>query len=116
MMTITFRGLAWALIAAIFDLSLVPPSLRPVISAPHDFEHFAIFALCGVAFGLGYRAAYLFQATALVAFSGLIEILQLLTPGRHARMIDFTVDAIAICVGVLIAWLVLKISSSNQWH
>jgi VanZ family protein len=38
----------------------------------------------------------------LVVFSAMIEILQLYIPGRHARWIDFVVDAIAAVVGILI--------------
>ena len=108
MMITLFRGLAWLLLGAIIMLSVVPPTLRPETGTPHNLEHFAIFALCGFAFGLGYRAGHLWQAVALVAFSGLIELLQLLVPGRHARAIDFVVDSLACCVGMLLAWLTVK--------
>src|ERR1043165_1163255 len=100
-MTTLFRGLAWALLAVILILSVVPPTLRPETAAPHDLEHFAIFALCGFAFSIGYRSHHLFQAIGLVAFSGSIELLQLMAPGRHARLIDFALDAPASCRGVL---------------
>jgi VanZ family protein len=98
------------LIGAIVILSLVPPSLRPVTEAPHDLEHFAIFALCGYAFGLGYRSHHLVRAVALVTFAGAIEVLQFTAPGRHARMLDFVIDAIASCAGVLIGWVTLKVA------
>ena len=96
------RALAWAFAAAIVALSVVPPSLRPVTDLPHGVEHFAAFVLCGFAFGLGYRMAVVIEAAALVAFAGAIEIVQLFAPGRHARLTDFAVDAIAIYVGLLI--------------
>jgi VanZ family protein len=35
-----------------------------------------------------------------VFFTGAIEAAQLLVPGRHARLIDFIVDVVAVCVGV----------------
>ena len=38
-----------------------------------------------------------------VGLTGLIEILQFLAPGRHARLEDFIVDALAACVGLAIA-------------
>jgi VanZ family protein len=110
MSTRIFRILAWMLIGAIVILSLVPPSLRPVTGAPHGLEHFAIFALCGYAFGLGYRSRYLLHAIALVTFAGSIEVLQFTAPGRHARMLDFAIDAIASCAGVLIGWMTLKVT------
>ena len=110
MSTRLFRILAWVLIGAIVMLSLLPPSLRPVTAAPHDLEHFTIFALCGYAFGLGYRSRHLLHAVALVTFAGAIEVLQFTAPGRHARMLDFVIDAIASCAGVLIGWVMLKVT------
>jgi VanZ family protein len=35
-----------------------------------------------------------------VLFCAGIELAQLIVPGRHARLSDFFVDAIAICVGI----------------
>ncbi len=34
---------------------------------------------------------------------GVIEILQLWAPGRHARLEDFAVDALAACAGLAVA-------------
>jgi len=31
---------------------------------------------------------------------GVLELLQLWMPGRHARLADFVVDALAACVGL----------------
>ncbi len=45
----------------------------------------------------------------MVAFAGAVEIAQLFVPGRHARMSDFIVDALAVCVGVLTAVLVGRV-------
>jgi VanZ family protein len=108
MRTRLFRLLAWILVAAVLALSLVPPSWRPITGTPHNFEHFAIFSLCGCAFGLGYRSGLHVLTIGLVAFSGLVEILQLMTPGRHARVTDFIVDALASCAGVVVGRITLK--------
>jgi VanZ family protein len=102
------RALAIAIAGLIVILSLVPPSLRPVTAAPHDFEHFAIFLLCGLCLGLGYRSGHLLQGGALVIFAAVVEVLQRLIPGRHARLGDFLIDAAAACAGVCLAWTVLK--------
>ena len=98
------RSVAWCLAAAIVALSVVPPGLRPETGAPHHLEHFIIFAATGLAFGLGYRQRSL-VAPLLVAFSGAVEVVQLLVPGRHARVGDFVVDALAACCGLLAATL-----------
>ena len=103
-----FRALTWMLIALILVLSVVPPSLRPVTGVRHSLEHFAIFALCGFCFGLGYSIRLSTQAIGLATFATVVEALQLLVPGRHARLIDLVVDSLASVAGVLIAWLLVR--------
>jgi VanZ family protein len=102
-----FQFAAWLLILAIVVLSVVPAENRPVTSAPHDFEHAAIFLGTGLAFGLGYRR-HLFQIIGLIAFSAAIEIVQLVIPGRHARVSDFVVDAVSVSLGVGLALLIAQ--------
>lgn len=102
------RAAAWLLIAVVVALSLLPPEFRPVSGAPHDAEHFAIFAFTGLIVGLGYRSYHPYQAAALIAFTGAVEIAQVWIPGRHARLEDFVVDASAACIGVAMAWLALR--------
>ena len=101
----TARIAAWALAAAIVILSLVPPTLRPETGAPHSLEHFTIFAATGFAFGLGYKRRHDLLAILLFIFSSAIEIAQLFVPGRHARLGDFIIDALAACIGVVMASL-----------
>jgi VanZ family protein len=101
------RIAAWVLMAAIVVLSLVPPTLRPETSAPHSLEHFTIYVATGFAFGLGYKHRHDLLAILLVIFSGSIEIAQLFAPGRHARLSDFIIDAIAACMGLAMASLLL---------
>ena len=100
------RIIAWALLIVITALSLGPPGLRPETGAPRPFEHLAIFALCGVAFGLGYRRRLSLVMAALIVFAAAIESAQMLVPGRHARLSDFIVDAVAMCVGVAVTSIV----------
>jgi VanZ family protein len=102
------RAAAWLLIVATLALSLVPASQRPVTGTPHNFEHLAIFVVMGLVFGLGYRSHYLSQAAGLVAFAGAVEIAQYWVPGRHARISDFIVHAIGICISVVAAWLAIQ--------
>jgi len=100
----TIRIAAWLLAAAIVVLSLVPPELRPILDAPHALEHFAIFSATGFAFGLGYGRQYS-VAIVLVFFAGVIEVAQLFVPGRHARLSDFIVDALAACIGSAVSYV-----------
>lgn len=107
------RSIAWILAAAIIYLSLVPPALRPETDLPHDFEHFGIFCVTGLAFGLGYQYRRALLAALLVCFAGAVEVAQLFAPGRHARLSDFIIDALAASVGVIVVRLVEWISAGG---
>jgi VanZ family protein len=105
-----FRIVAWVCVAAIVVLSLVSPSLRPVTRLPHNLEHLAIFAITGLALGLGYPGRLMRHIAMLVIFAGVIELAQFVTPGRHPRLIDFVVDAGSACVGAALAALMKRLS------
>jgi VanZ family protein len=97
---------AWLCLAAIVILSVVTPSLRPVTILPHDLEHAAIFMLAGLSVGLGYPNFPARNMIALTIFAAAIELAQLYVPGRHARLLDFAVDAAAASAGVALAVVV----------
>jgi VanZ family protein len=101
------RIIGWSLATAIVVLSVVPATLRPETGVPHNIEHFAIYWATGLAFALGYSLTPLL-AMALVIFSGAVEILQLSIPGRHARLSDFIVDALASVFGLITISLVTQ--------
>jgi VanZ family protein len=64
-----------------------------VSSSQAQLEHFAAFAVVGLAFGLAYpKRVFLVAAIILISPFGL-EALQLLTPDRHARLLDAVVKA-----------------------
>jgi VanZ family protein len=99
------RASAWLMMAAIAVLSLVPPAARPTVgiggwTMPHALEHAGIFLLDGLAFGVAYPGHERLLSIGVVAFCGAIELAQLMVPGRHARISDFAVDAIAACAGI----------------
>ena len=100
-MSIVFKLIAWCLAAAIAFATLGPPGSRPHASSlGQDGEHALAFVLLGLAFGLAYARNRLFTAIMVVGLTGLVEILQFLAPGRHARLEDFLVDALAACAGI----------------
>lgn len=106
-----FRIAAWLCLAAIGALSLVTPAFRPVTILPHNAEHIAIFALAGLAVGLGYPARVAWHMMALTVFAAVVEVAQFLTPGRHPRVSDFIVDALAACAGVALAYLFARLTA-----
>ena len=82
----------WLALAFIVYATLSPIDDRPVVAGPH-FEHFMAFAVVGLAFGLAYpKRMFLVAAIILISAFGL-EALQVLTPDRHARLLDALVKA-----------------------
>ena len=116
-MTIILRICAWLLAAAIAFATLGPAQLRPHSDLGQNGEHAFAFVLLGLAFGLAYTQRRLLTAAITVAGIGGLEILQLWAPGRHARLQDFLVDALAACIGLIIVagldWTIRQSRRSN---
>ncbi|MES2195916.1 MAG: VanZ family protein [Pseudomonadota bacterium] len=111
-MTILLKILAWLLAAAVAFATLGPPGSRPHSDLGQNGEHGLAFVLVGLAFGLAYPQRRWLTAIMTLAGVGLIEILQLVAPGRHARWSDFVVDALAAVAGLAVAaglgWIVAR--------
>jgi len=103
-MTFVLRIFAWLLAAAVAFATLGPPRYRPHSNLGQDGEHALAFVLIGLAFGLAYPRHRMTVVVSVVLI-GVLELLQVLVPGRHARLEDFIVDALAACVGFVIAAL-----------
>ena len=116
-MTMILRFFAWLLAAAVTFATLGPARYRPHSHLGQDGEHALAFVLIGLAFGLAYPRHRLLTSAIAVAATGVIEILQLWAPGRHARFEDFAVDALAACVGFAVAaaigWVLQRSRRSN---
>jgi VanZ family protein len=102
-MTLLLRIIAWLLTAAVVFATLGPARLRPHSELGQDGEHALAFVLVGLAFGLAYPKHRLLTAIIAVILIGVLELLQLWMPGRHARLEDFVVDALAACAGIAVA-------------
>jgi len=104
----------WLALAFIVYATLSPIDDRPVVAAPH-LEHFAAFALTGMAFALAYPHRLLLIVTIVVGSAFGLEALQLLTPDRHGRAIDASIKAAGgICgigVGRLVSFLLRTLFS-----
>ena len=103
MTTTILRLFAWSLAAAVTFATLGPPSYRPHSHLGQDGEHALAFILIGLAFGLAYTRHRLLTSAVAVVMIGLLEILQLWAPGRHARFEDFAVDALTAGAGFAFA-------------
>ena len=111
-MKILFRLSAAILIAAVVFATLGPPRYRPHSPLGQDGEHALAFVLVGLAVGLAFPQRKWLVAAVSVVLIGLLELMQLWAPGRHARLEDFVVDAVTACVGLagaaLIGWLTAR--------
>jgi VanZ family protein len=105
---------AWFLLAVIVVLSLVPPGARPGTFMPHKLEHASIFILDGIAFGMAYCGHEQLLSIGAVIFCASIELAQLTIPGRHARLSDFFVDAIAICIGIVAGSVMIRMRRRHR--
>lgn len=101
MMDAIFKLIAWLLAAAVIFATLGPANLRPHFDLGHNSEHAFAFLFVGISFGLAYKRNRPLTAIISIAAIGVLEILQLWDPGRHARLEDFVVDALAACAGLL---------------
>ena len=93
---------AWFLAAAVAFATLGPANLRPHSDFGQNGEHAFAFILVGIAFALAYRRNRPLTAAITIVLIGVLEILQLWVPGRHARLEDFVVDALAASAGLLL--------------
>jgi VanZ family protein len=93
-LTTLFRAAAWVFIAALVLLTIVPPPHGRSLPYPRHLEHFASFFIAGSLWYLGYpRRLLLVCLTLAVLFAGGLELLQMLVPGRHPRVVDFAQNA-----------------------
>lgn len=98
-MTALLRLVSWLLAAAVTFVTLGPENVRPHPVLGQQGDHALAFLLVGIFFGLAYPQQRWTVSTVAVALIGLLEIMQLWVPGRHARFEDFVVDALSACVG-----------------
>jgi VanZ family protein len=88
------RAAAWLVFVAVVFVTLGSPQYRPTTDFAHDVEHALAFLALGLLFGLGYASNRLTVILGAVPVIGVLEVLQLWMPGRHARMEDFVVNLV----------------------
>ena len=81
---VLLRGAAWLSVVVIAYLSLIPHSMEVRTPLPPGIEHAVAYAGSAALLTLAYptRTAWMIAAW-LFAYSGVLELLQSLSPGRH---------------------------------
>ena len=106
-MTQTISRIAgWLALAFIAFVTLSPIYDRPSIANP-QLEHFAAFAILGLALMLGYPRRMLPIVLIVIGSAFMLEAMQLLTPDRHGRVLDALVKAVGGLCGIGAGRLVL---------
>jgi hypothetical protein len=113
MMTLLRSG-AWLLAAAVTFATLGPPRYRPHAMMGQDADHSLAFLLVGLAFAFAYPQHRRLAMAISVVLIGVLELLQFVVPGRHARLEDFVVDALATIAGFALA-LALDWAKQRRW-
>jgi hypothetical protein len=107
----------WLALAFIVYATLSPINARPVVAGLH-VEHFAAFAVVGLAFAWGYPNRPFVVVAIVVGSAFALEAMQLLTPDRHGRILDALVKgAGGICgigVGQLGQLVVAQLTAPNS--
>ncbi|WP_338011430.1 VanZ family protein [Cupriavidus sp. IDO] len=108
-----WRLLFWPCAIAVLVLSLMPPT-QPMPTTGWDKSNhalaFLVLALLGRRAYVGRGVGVLF---ALVAYGGLIELLQGMTSYRDADWADLLADSIGILLAVVVDWLLAKFSRAG---
>lgn len=74
-------------------------------------EHLAAFGISGLLFSIAYPTRRALIALAGIGFTAVLEGLQIWAPGRHARVLDLTMDASGFCIGVALGLVVYRFLS-----
>jgi VanZ family protein len=100
---------ALAIFAALAAATLCPIQWRPRLSNDADAERFWAFFLLGMAakFATPRRHLSILIIVALIAFG--TEAMQLVVPGRHARLPDGTVKCLGAVAGVMAGYACFKL-------
>jgi VanZ family protein len=97
------RAASWVIISGLIITTIVPADARPVTGVQHELEHLLAFGLAGATFGLAYAWRLPLNLLSAVVFALALELSQIPLPTRHARFEDFVVDALAACLGIVLA-------------
>jgi hypothetical protein len=109
------RIFGWLAVIVIVVLSVVPGDARPHTGASGYFEHIAAYLITAGLLTFGYEARHspVIIAIGLSALSGLMEILQIYVPGRHAGFDDLAVSSVAAISGVALTLFFFRYSRTT---
>ncbi len=96
-----FKIAAWAILAGIIVVTVSPIGWRPGDVLPVDMDRALAFMLVTALFVVAYPRHFIVCAVLLVVGAAAMELLQLLSPTRHAHFDDAAVKAAGAALGAL---------------
>jgi VanZ family protein len=114
-----FRSLvamaAWTSLAVVAYATLSPLSERPefgdhgVLLLFSHFDQYIAYAVLGCLFGLAYPRQAFLVCILILGSAVLLEFAQLLTPDRHARILDAIRKIIGGAIGIAFAFFAISL-------
>ena len=106
---------AWAGVCFIVYATLCPLRDRPTLPVLSNLEHLAAFAVFGALFCLAYPRRTFAVLIFVLGTGALLEVLQLLTPDRHARTLDALQKIAGGAAGVFAGRAILYLDRVRSW-
>lgn len=108
------RANAWLAVLSIVVLSTVPGDLRPHVMENSYYEHFTAYFIAASLLTVGYSRPMQLPAhwAMLTVCAGVLELIQLLIPGRTASIGDFAMGTIGAWIGVFVGFLVRRVPTT----
>lgn len=95
-----FRLAAWSSLLVLVAVTLSPIGWRPHTVTFVGLDRATAFGVAGVVFAIAYPRRFLSLALFLMAAAFFIEMLQWISPTRHARIADALVKSVGSVAGI----------------
>jgi VanZ family protein len=109
------RIAAWSCLCFIAYATLSPLRDRPTLLTRPSVEHFASFAVLGALFCLAYPRRIPTILILILGSAALLEVLQLVTLDRHARILDAIEKIAGGVTGVFASRAILHFERARSW-
>jgi hypothetical protein len=112
------KFLPWLALAAIIFATVSPIRLRPHDFASVDIDRAGAFAVMALLFVMAYPRHWVACAVLLILGAGGIELLQFLSPSRHAHLDDAMVKAagaaFGCCLGLAVNRTIIRLRQPSM--
>lgn len=99
-----YQIVAWSALAIIVLVTVSPIQLRPGDMLSVDIDRALAFGLLASMFMIAYPRYILTVGILVIASAGATELLQLLSPSRHARFDDASVKFVGAAAGIAVVF------------